>query len=233
MKLVIFTDVNAPVTAGLIEATLRLARDGNGVEVGAFVTSRPDDFRSRRRDHSIDLFREARRHGVPVLVPPTGDPNDPAFRTMLAEEVKGDVALSYFALRIFRRPLLDTFEQAINFHNSLLPDYKGVMATSFSMYFGEPRTGYSYFSLRDLEETTGIEHPERLSAQELQRRVRSFGLVYITIGGEPRPVTRLEPAGSDRPLAFRTADGRMLAPVGPDGGGRILRRLLRRRSADA
>ena len=315
MRLLIFTDLNNAVTTRLIDATLRLARERGGMEVGGIVTSKPDEFRPDRRatvkrlarralvaasnpvvafrtfrTEPVDLFPRRHRQDILILVPPKGDPNDAAFRSRLADEVKADVALSYYSLRLFKRPLLETFRQAVNFHNGLLPWYKGMMATSFSIYFGEPRAGYTfhrmteeldggpilvqdsvaivdgdslrevtsrlaaqaardlprvldmvatgdpgrlqtgagnYFSRHDVKAMMRIEHPGQLNADELQRRLRAFGTLDITIDGVRYPVTRLRATAPGRPLAFRTAEGIVLAPDRLDQIPAFLYRLRR------
>ena len=149
MRLLIFTDMNGVVADRLVRATLWAASERDDIEVRGFVTSRPDDYRSPGQTGPVDLFDLARHLDVPVLVPPGGDPNDEGFRRRLADEVGADVALSLYCLQIFRRPLLDTFSQAINFHNGFLPQYRGRMATSFALYNGEPRVGYTFHRMTE------------------------------------------------------------------------------------
>lgn len=48
--------------------------------------------------------------------------------------------------------LLGIFSTAINFHNGLLPDYRGLNATPWSLYNREPETGYSFHHM-----TAGID----------------------------------------------------------------------------
>jgi methionyl-tRNA formyltransferase len=314
VRLLIFTDTNGVVTASLIEATLRLARERGDLEVAGIVTTHPERFRATalqrckriargaivaaanpqlpfrsRLPHYLDLFGLQRRTGIRVLVPPDGSLHEPAFLRLLADDARPEVALSVYCLRIFPRPLLDLFDQAVNFHNGLLPRYRGLKATSFAIYAGEPNAGFtfhrmtegidegpilvqepvpihdreglaevtertaeqavaalpgvldrvvaldpglpqigpgSYFSNRDVRAMVQIDAPEQLGADELQRRLRAFGTLSITIHGARYPVTRLRRVAPGRPLAFRTADGRVLAPDRLRG----LPRFLYRRS---
>ena len=168
MRALIFTDVNSPVSAALVLETLRLCRLRSDIEVCGIVTSSPARFRSSRgrdalrvgrrilvsaanrrirasiRAPTLNLDRVERQAGIPVLVPPNGDPNDPRFLALLDEHVRPDLALSYFYLRIFRSTLLARFEQAVNFHDGLLPNHRGLLATSFSVYDGDAKTGFTF-----------------------------------------------------------------------------------------
>lgn len=172
-RLLIFTDANNRLTTGLIRGTVQLASTRD-MEVCGLVTSRPDAFRSGRvrdarrwmrslavaaanpgtravspRRARIDLFRLARELGIPVFVPPAGNPNDPAFVARLPEETGADVALSFYCLTIWKADLLHAFTQAVNYHDGLLPEYKGLGATSFSVYRGERRSGFTFHRMTE------------------------------------------------------------------------------------
>lgn len=169
LRAVIFSDVNGPLSAALTQATIRFAQRTGALEVVGVVVSSRDAFRvSRARralragrrltaavlddalplssvaQRTLDLDALERRARIPVLVPERGDPNDPVFVRRLALGLHPDVALSFYCLRLFRRPLLEVFEQAVNYHDSLLPRHRGVLATSFSLYAGDSTTGYSF-----------------------------------------------------------------------------------------
>jgi methionyl-tRNA formyltransferase len=300
MRAVIFTDQNLAATADLVTATLGFAHETRSLEICGLVTSHPRDFQRRRRRTTVHVARAAlqaaananlrfqhvrprgldldgvqRHHELPVLVPPGGDPNAAEFRAHLVNEIRPDVALTFYVRTIFRRSLIESFEQVINYHDSLLPQHRGLGATSFSMYDGEKQTGFtfhrmneaidagpiliqgsirlderlsldevhrrkiavaveniprmlervltndpgcpqdgpgSYHSAHDVRTIRSVDHPEHETAHELNRRVRAFGTVFLTIGGARYPVTRLRNASSHRRLSFRTADGQILAP---------------------
>ena len=108
------------------------------------------DVRGRRgMRRRTDLPRFAARQHIPLIVPHNRDPNSAAFLDYLDRDLCPDAALSVFCMTIFRRPLLDRFDQAVNFHNGLLPEYKGLGATSFSMYAGEPETGFTFHRMTE------------------------------------------------------------------------------------
>ena len=86
----------------------------------------------------------ARDHGVPILTPSGRDLNARPFREELQRRWRPDAALSLGCLQIFGSDLLALFAQAINFHNGLLPHYRGLNATPWSLYNRERQTGYSF-----------------------------------------------------------------------------------------
>jgi methionyl-tRNA formyltransferase len=63
---------------------------------------------------------------------------------MLQDRLRPKWALSCYCPQIFKPELLGVFEAAINYHNSLLPAYRGLRATAWSMYHGEDKTGFSF-----------------------------------------------------------------------------------------
>ena len=173
MRALIFTDVNGAVSARLIRATLRAASEREDFEVRGIVTSRPHRFAPGRvydvkrilrqvlvaaTNHdvpfhtalpsAIDLTSLSRRAGIPIVVPPTGDPNDPAFIETL-RGLDAEVALSYDCLSVFRAPLLATFRQAVNYHAGLLSQFRGVMATSFAILAGAAESGFTFHRMTE------------------------------------------------------------------------------------
>lgn len=169
MRIVIFTDVNADTTTRLVRATLRQASEVAGCSVVGIVTTRPTVFRHRLPDRvlpllrravvaasnpevpwrsvlrfELDLFRLGRTRGIPVLVPPAGDPNDAEFVRALVTKLRPDVLLSYYCRHRLGRTLRSSFAHAVNYHDGLLPDYRGVMATSFSIFAGESESGLTF-----------------------------------------------------------------------------------------
>lgn len=98
----------------------------------------------RRVGAPLDLARIARRHGVPLVVPPERDISHPRLAECLVDEMGVTAALSLGCLQLFRRPLLDRLATAVNFHDGLLPDYRGLSATSWSVYRGEAASGFTF-----------------------------------------------------------------------------------------
>ncbi|HEY7529172.1 MAG TPA: formyltransferase family protein [Gemmatimonadota bacterium] len=259
-----------PPPPGRVAAPIRLGR------LGARLVFGPDRDLPRSNPPFWSLAALARRAGAPLVVPPRRDVNDPAFVRAVREELRADLALVCACAQVFRRPLLDAFDAAVNYHNGLLPAYGGLMATSWSIYRGERETGFSYhrmtpqvdggplllqgaLPIRDgwslgrleaektrlaaaaLPEVLGrlarrdpgrpqvgdrlyfgrqawrrvrdVDDPSALPSDELGRRLRAFAQLRIRIDGRRLPVTAVGPARHGQPLAFRTADGRLLRPT--------------------
>jgi folate-dependent phosphoribosylglycinamide formyltransferase PurN len=167
-RLLLFGTSSSLISRRLLEAAVREAPAG-GLEVAAICeTARqlppparvraplrigrlaarlllgPDRDLPRANPPLWTLETLARRAGVPYVVPPRRDVNDPAFVRSIREELRARLALVAACGQIFRRPLLDAFDAAVNYHNGLLPAYGGLMATGWSVYRGESRTGFTY-----------------------------------------------------------------------------------------
>jgi len=303
-RLLLFGDSPSFTSKLLIEAAVRAARQRGDVQVvgicdasrrpppgglhalkrgGAAIAKRVFD-----REQPIVLHRPmfqslqaiADRLGVPLIVPPGRDINAEGFVTFVRETLQADYALSLICLQIFRPALLNTFRRVVNYHNGLLPAYKGVRTTSWSVYHGETHTGFTYHLMTEkvdagpiliqeslpvpagrrvaqlewdktvrvaarMDEVVGallsddpgraqvgastyfrrsarerlltVQDPSTLSWDELQRRLRAFEMLTITIGGHPYDVTELRRIDGERPvrpgLAFGTSDGVQVEPT--------------------
>jgi len=97
----------------------------------------------------IDLNRCARRNRFRILLPPAGDVNHPEFVNALREEVRPTIALSFYCPRKFGPDLLAVLGCAVNYHNGLLPDYRGLAATSWSVYEGKGETGFTFHRMNE------------------------------------------------------------------------------------
>ena len=153
------------------------------------------------------LERTARRHGVPLVTPAGRDINAAAFVEALRDRWQADVALSLGCLQILRRPLLDCFEQAVNFHNGLLPDYRGLSATSWSLYHGEPRSGVSFHRM-----TEGIDAGAVLVEGSVPTDESSLALEV--------EAAKLELAASLAPAVLEAIDQRAPGRAPTPGAGR-------------
>jgi UDP-4-amino-4-deoxy-L-arabinose formyltransferase/UDP-glucuronic acid dehydrogenase (UDP-4-keto-hexauronic acid decarboxylating) len=101
----------------------------------------------------VDFEELARQRQFTLLVPPQGDINQLEFIESLRRKLKPTIALSYFCLSKFSPELLSVFDYTVNYHNGLLPEYKGLRATAWSVYFGESETGFSFHRMeKDLDQ---------------------------------------------------------------------------------
>lgn len=111
----------------------------------AFRSLISSDARARARlPRPVDLARLRQRYGFDLIFPDEGDINSPAFIAKLRGEIKPTIALSFYCVKRFRDELLNTFQHAINYHNGLLPKYKGLGSTSWSIYCAEAETGFTF-----------------------------------------------------------------------------------------
>ncbi len=171
-RLLIFGDPSWFMSAILTEAVLRRAQ-AEGVEVVGVcdVGSRP---RRHRRaitravlaaavkrafdaDHPVhlrslafrDLRKIARGFGARILVPPDRNVNDPGFVRMVANELRPDWSLALGCGQVFGHDLLTALRYAVNYHNGLLPAYRGVGATAWSLFRDEPATGFTFHVMNE------------------------------------------------------------------------------------
>jgi methionyl-tRNA formyltransferase len=222
----------------------------------------------------LDLFRVAQRRAIPVLIAPDRDPNRAEFvRTVAA--LRPDVALSFYCGARLGRSLRAVFAHAVNYHDGKLPDYRGAMATSFSIFARETESGFAFhhmtgridggpvlfegvvalddrstldqvrraksrraaaalprvleriaagdpgrrqdpggsrYSMQDALALSRLTEPGNATKEEIERRIRAFGVVHVTLAGQIWPVTRLRPARPRARLAFETADRRRVEP---------------------
>jgi methionyl-tRNA formyltransferase len=172
MRAVIFTDIPDPTVVALTRATIATARSRPAFEVCGLVTANPElVVRSRRAElgrllrrvlvrgtggpsgsvSDTSLARLAQREGLPFLIAERGVSTQ-AFIERLHRELAPDVILSYYCMQILKAPLLDSVEQAVNYHDGLLPHYAGLAATAHSIYRGESHSGFTFHRM-----TTGID----------------------------------------------------------------------------
>ena len=293
MRAVVFVDVPGSTPRRVIAATLAHAHERPDFEVCGFVTANPQMIR-RPRERTADWARQllvaatggarelsppfdlgvlGRRTRLPVLLAENGV-NDPDFIADLHRRLRPTVLLSIFSVQIFKDALLESFEQAVNFHDGPLPRYGGLGATTQAVYHGESSTGCtfhritsgidegpvlvrtavpidetvtgtsvsraqaiaaaraipevidkivandpgqpqsgegSYFSKADYRELSEVPEPSALSTAELQRRLRAFGALTITIDGKNESVDAIGPADVASTFAFNSAEARLRA----------------------
>jgi len=65
------------------------------------------------------------------------------------QELRPNVALSYYSLSVFQKPLLDSFDQTVNYHDALLPSYRGLMTTAWFIYRGEQESGFTFHHMNE------------------------------------------------------------------------------------
>ncbi len=300
MRLVILGNPDSALSLELVTAALRAARTRTEIELVAICDAAcvaPPGVRKVGREllEAVAMrvfgepasFRPALTRvrgfrapqGTPVIVPPGRNVNHPEFVALVRGKLRPDAALSLGCEQILGGELLAALARPANYHTGLLPAYRGLRSTAWSLYRGESVTGFSYhlmeegidagpilvqgsipirpgskpnelerektrlavevmpgvldslvrgdpgrpqtgtpsyFGMRDLRQITSISDPGTLSWEELERRLRAFASLTISIDHEPYAVTRLRRVSSGRPnhpeLAFTTVDGVLAEP---------------------
>ena len=114
--------------------------------VGAFNP----DLRAGLKGYSaVNLYDIARKYDTRVIVPPGREFNQSAFVERLKREHRPTLAPSLGCRQIFGRELLKAFELAVNLHDALLPEYRGLNATRWSCYKGESEAGITYHVMNE------------------------------------------------------------------------------------
>jgi hypothetical protein len=66
-----------------------------------------------------------------------------------AWNVEANVLVSIYCLKMFSREFLEKFDYAVNYHNGPLPAYRGLLATNWELYRGEPTVGFTFHKLSE------------------------------------------------------------------------------------
>lgn len=171
VRIVIFTDYDN--TATLVEATLAEVERRPRSQVVAVYTTAARLLKARRRLTSWRRRVSARlrgrpvrssrrmaevcaRYGVPLLLVPGGDPNSPDFIEDMRARFDPDTALSYWSTTIFRAGWIEAFTDAVNFHDGLIPDHRGVAATTMEVYEGLERGGFTFHRIDEGIDTGNV-----------------------------------------------------------------------------
>jgi Formyl transferase len=85
----------------------------------------------------------ARRHRIPLLAPRERGVNDPRFVEQL-RALGADATIGLMVGQIFRAPLLDACKLPLNYHDGVLPRYRGVAATAWSIYERADESGFTF-----------------------------------------------------------------------------------------
>ncbi len=173
-RAVIFIDRAYWVPAILVGAAMAALDSRHDVRLAAICLTRPQSFSRMLFRHGvlrailgigtlfktavrirhdlpvpIDLNRCARHQRFRILVPPDGNVNHSKFLEALREEVRPTIALSFYCSRKFGPDLLAILGCAVNYHNGLLPGYRGLGATSWSVYEGKGETGFTFHRMNE------------------------------------------------------------------------------------
>lgn len=167
-RLLIFTELNSITMVPLLQAFLKEAALRPDVEVAAVCDSGlrtpPPVFLARLtrvlRRTALEAFNNrnpaepqpgevrvcdvSRRAEIPILIPPGRNINSPGFIEQLRIRWQPTLALSFGCRQVFCDELLGIFDMVVNYHDGYLPEYKGRLATAWSLYCCEKETGYTF-----------------------------------------------------------------------------------------
>jgi methionyl-tRNA formyltransferase len=93
------------------------------------------------------------------------DLNDPVFIEK-AKALNADVVLLLGCPQILKKVFIEKFPFIINFHDSLLPAYRGLEATSWSVYRGEMETGFTFHLVDENIDTGAVLHQQSIPLQK-------------------------------------------------------------------
>ena len=100
---------------------------------------------------SLGMKAHCRKASVPYLAAASTD--------LSQTDIPANVLVSIYCLRKFSHAFLQKFDYAVNYHNGPLPAYRGRLATNWEIYYGEPRSGFTFHRL-----TEGIDEGNVLAA---------------------------------------------------------------------
>jgi len=148
----------------------------------------------------INLNHCARRHRFRILVPPEGNINHPDFIEYLRVKFHPTIALSFYCTQKFSSDLLGVFSHAVNYHNGILPEYRGLGATEWSIYQQNEETGFTFHRMTEnidagnilIEETISVDPESTLFDLELEKGIAAARQIsrllrMITNGDQGRP----------------------------------------------
>lgn len=205
LRLVLFADPELASSMGLLAASLKTAAEREDVEIAAVVDTalKPGSLLRLPRalaawgvrglfnpGDAIDPARQpllascsslARRRRIPLLTPRQTGVNDPSFVEAI-RRLQPDATIALMVTQIFRSPLLDACAVPVNYHDGLLPHYRGVAATGWSIYQGASRSGFSFHRMIEsvdrgpivLQDSVPV-GPDSTAAQVLNAKTRLAG----------------------------------------------------------
>ncbi len=172
LRLVLFVDPNLASSVALLDASLKVVAARQDVEVAAIVdtASRPPsplrgpravtgwalrracNLTTAAEPEDTPLLRTcaslARRRHIEVLAPRQAGVNDPGFVQAL-QRLEPNATIALMVAQIFRSSLLAACNLPLNYHNGLLPNYRGVAATGWSIYERAPQSGFSFHEMSE------------------------------------------------------------------------------------
>ena len=171
-RIIIFTEANTYITSLVIRTLLKVTQEREDVELVAVCVPKlknfwvkviysfleqiifrlqalfNDNFKIPHRFlFPLPLRVWAKRYGFSLLI--ETDVNSSSFIKKLKDDIKPSFSFTFGYQQRFSRDLLAVLGKSINFHDSLLPKYRGVEATGWSKYKGERETGFTFHYMNE------------------------------------------------------------------------------------
>jgi methionyl-tRNA formyltransferase len=155
---VLFAAARSDFANAVLEELARLDRSGTIQLIGVVATDRRQKLATTIRSHLRRLITNswraptlatvAHRLGIPVFAPPACNINDDAVITFVQEK-QADLLLVFGCDQILRQKLIAACPLVVNYHNSLLPKYRGVGGAIWPFLRGEAESGYTFHTIDD------------------------------------------------------------------------------------
>jgi len=171
-RLVVFAEAPFRPAALLVDAALRAASSHPGVEAVAVINTAGGPARTplatAARGLAVDLTHRlinpeisvpldrrwitgtgwvTRRHGFDLAAIPGQDVNALDFVERIRTHLRPTLALVFGSRQIFQAPLLRSTGRIVNYHNGLVPGYRGLRCTAWSIYNREASTGFTFHDM--------------------------------------------------------------------------------------
>lgn len=117
----------------------------------------------RGRFSSPSVASECDRLGLDIFIPPRNDLNHPEVGRYL-DQSRANLAILFGCDQILRPSLLKSGPRFINYHNSHLPDYRGVGATAWPLLERARESGFTFHTIEDESIDQGLlVHQDKIS----------------------------------------------------------------------
>ena len=162
-KIIFFGDNNSYITSMLFKSFIKNINDE--FEIIAIVNTSPSSKLNKPKAYLIHLIKKLFNPFDKNIIINSSEPflklipkNILLFQTEnintsnFVNQIKGlnpNYAFLMGCSQIFRKKLISCFDKIINYHNSYLPRYRGLSATSWAMTYNEKYTGYTFHYINE------------------------------------------------------------------------------------
>ena len=162
-KIIFFGDNNSYITSELYKSFIKSIKDE--FDLIAIINTSPSKKSNKLKSYLIHLIKKLFNPFDKNIILNNSDPflklipgdilllqtkniNDLEFINQI-KILNPDFAFSMGCSQIFKKNLIDCFDKIVNYHNSYLPTYRGLDATSWAMTYYEKYTGYTFHYINE------------------------------------------------------------------------------------